>query len=625
MFKTYLYYCIKLIVFWLVVFQLERLIFSVYYWDKVVMISKVEWFKAFYHCLRLDIATAGGLSIIPLLFLTIKLFSHQKWVYYSFLSIIILELLLISLIQTGELITYQEWNHKLTARVFKHLSHPDEVVKTASIGMTIWFFVLLILELMFSLFLIRKIFKNFDYRIVSFSKLIVIPISLVSFVLIGGVNFVLLRGGLQQIPININSAMYSKHPFYNDVSINTPYHFFKSYLLYRKTNIDQFIPKIDSNTAVQVVADLYDYPKLHDNYILDNKRPNIVFVIFEGWAGDAIGAVSGKEKSATPNFDQLARTGYLFSNIYATSGTSDIGNSSIFSGFPAIPEVSITMQPEKNRKLVTLNQSLKPFGYSSGYMFGGDVKYGNIGGFLMDHNFDKIIDENALPTVNKRGKLNYYDEDLYRFFIDEINQAKAPFLQCVFTGSSHSPYDHPPLSKKIFNGNEADYMNSLVYSDKALGLFMKNVRKQKWFKNTLFVFVSDHGHCTEDVTSPSLSEFFKIPLLFWGEPLKREFRNKVNSKIGAQCDIVRTLLYQMKIPVKNDYPWSKDILNSNSPEFAFHTIMKGYGWKSPNGFYTKQMEGNIVIQDSLPSQFKAAELEKCHSLFDQVYKYYKKL
>jgi phosphoglycerol transferase MdoB-like AlkP superfamily enzyme len=79
----------------------------------------------------------------------------------------------------------------------------------------------------------------------------------------------------------------------------------------------------------------------------------------------------------------------------------------------------------------------------------------------------------------------------------------------------------------------------------------------------LFVFVSDHGHCTEDVTSPSLSEFFKIPLLFWGEPLKREFRNKVNSKIGSQCDIVRTLLNQMKIPLKNDYHWSKDILNSN--------------------------------------------------------------
>lgn len=192
MFKTYLYFCIKLIFFWLVVFQLERLIFSVYYWDKVVSISKVEWLKAFYHCLRLEIATAGGLSIIPLLFLSIKLFTNQKWVYYSFLSIVILELLLISLIQTGELITYQEWNHKLTARVFKHLTHPDEVVKTASIGMTIWFFVLLLLELIFSFYLIRKFFRNYDFRLMSFSKLIVVPISLVSFVLFGGVNFVLL-------------------------------------------------------------------------------------------------------------------------------------------------------------------------------------------------------------------------------------------------------------------------------------------------------------------------------------------------------------------------------------------------------------------------------------------------
>jgi phosphoglycerol transferase MdoB-like AlkP superfamily enzyme len=192
--------------------------------------------------------------------------------------------------------------------------------------------------------------------------------------------------------------------------------------------------------------------------------------------------------------------------------------------------------------------------------------------------------------------LNYYDEDLYRFFLKEINQTKQPFLQCVFTGSSHAPYDHPKTGKQKFDGVESDYMNSLVYSDKALGTFINKVKKLSCYKNTLFVFVADHGHGTPFNESPHVGAFFRIPLLFWGEMIKPEYKNKKINTLGSQCDIAATLLYQLRIDSKN-YPWSKDLMNPNVPEFALHTINKGYGWVTNKGNMTFQMQSNIYVED----------------------------
>jgi hypothetical protein len=169
-------------------------------------------------------------------------------------------------------------------------------------------------------------------------------------VLVAGLQFLAMRGGWQQIPLNINSATYSNKAIANDLSINSFYFFGKSYLLYNRSSIDAFIPKVDKKLAQKEVAAWYNYPTEHENELFTIEKPNVVFIVLEGWSAEAVGCL-GPNKGATPNFDRLAKDGLLFTNIYATSTTSEIGNSSIFSGNPAIPEVSVTMQPEKYRKL----------------------------------------------------------------------------------------------------------------------------------------------------------------------------------------------------------------------------------------------------------------------------------
>src|SRR5699024_375073 len=118
-------------------------------------------------------------------------------------------------------------------------------------------------------------------------------------------------------------------------------------------------------------------------------------------------------------------------------------NAGIFSGYPCLPGISITNQPSKQRQLKSLNQSLKLRGYTSGYYYGGDLNYGNLQGYFSDHDFDRIHTEKDFPKGIKRGVLNYYDADLFHYFLKEINQQKEPFLEATFTGSTHAPYDCP--------------------------------------------------------------------------------------------------------------------------------------------------------------------------------------
>ncbi|MCE3296831.1 MAG: hypothetical protein K0R65_2545 [Crocinitomicaceae bacterium] len=626
MIKRLFFAFLKLFLLWILIFDFQRVLFLIHNWNKFRDIGFGEILLSFFYSFKLDMATAAGLNFLPMLLLFLYFFIPKKAIRYLFLTVIVIEFVLVGMVHCGEINAYGEWNHKLTSRVFMHLSNPDEVVRSADYSMTVWFFVFLVLEVAFSWKMLRWLFKKELWSQVTASRVrgwLIFPVYLLLIVIGSGISMVLLRGGFQQIPININAAIYTNNPVSNDLSMNSVYFFAKSFLLYNRSEIDEFMPKIDPQVAEKIVKDLYSYPREHGNYFLENKRPNIVFVVLESWAAEVVGCMS-ETKGATPNFDRLASEGLLFSNIYATSHTSEIGNASIFSGFPAIPEVSISMQPEKSRKLKAINQSLKPYGYSSAYLFSGDLKYGNIGGYFMDHNFDVVKDENDFPGNLERGKLNYFDEDLYKQFITEINQAKEPFMQCAFTGSTHSPFDIPKTKGQNWTGEEADFMNSMVYADQCIAKFIQKARKQKWYKNTLFVFVADHSRASPKVQSPMTSSFYRIPLLFWGPALKNEYKGKTIDIIGSQADLPATLLYQMGVDNK-EYQWSKDLMNPKITPFAFHTVIRGYGWVTQNGNLTYQMQTKQYLDDAFTNGKKSFEHQRCNAFITQVYQYYKEL
>jgi phosphoglycerol transferase MdoB-like AlkP superfamily enzyme len=598
-------------------FDVQRLLFSIHNWDKLSDVSTVEWLQAFVYSLRLDLSTAALLSIPLMIALISYYLFHSRWSLLIFKVILTLEILLVVMVHAGEINAYPEWNHKLTTRVFTHLLNPDEVFRTADSGMTIFFIVYTLIELILAYLLYRLLFKKLP-EVNRLKWILRLPTAIVQLVLIGTILLILGRGGFQQIPINTDAAYYTNSYVANDLSVNSFYFFTKSFLLYSRSSDGAKFPVLNDREAEKLMSDFLNYSDKHDVRILDQERPNVVFIVLESWTANAVGAITG-EKGATPNFDALCRDGILFTGIYATGSTSEVGNSSIFSGYPALPEIFISMQADKHRKIPSINQDLKEWGYSSHYLFSGDLKYGNIGGYFTDHGFDVVDDETSFPTGLKRGKLNYFDEDLYKEFKRRIDRTKQPFLHCAFTGSTHSPYDFPDRGTPKWKGKERKFMNSVFYADACLNDFLNSCKKEKWYKNTLFVLVADHGHASPAVQNPSVAGFYHIPLLIIGEPLKKEYRGKRIDVIGSQADIAATLIKQMNGDASR-YKWSKDLLHPNVPQFALFALSRGYGWVTPKGNFSYNMDGYGFLEQTMSESDLKKERKRCHAFMSLVYK-----
>jgi len=614
----------KFILFWWLIFSVQRILFSIHFGGIIFKDGAGEYFQLFFHSLRLDFAMIAYISMVTLpfwLFYKLSYGKVQRWAWHLIRGQQVFLLVIFALIHCGEINVYGEWMHKLTVRVFNHLINPDEVFRSATFGNYIFFFIYLAIEIGVGIWLLKKIFKYEKNKVESVWKHGVLHLGF--FAVLGGLSFLGARGGWQPIPIGINSAMYSQNSTLNDISVNSTYFFLHSLILYGKVDLDKYLSQTDTEEAKVFANSVLRYEKNHDNIFLNTTRPNIIVVVLESWAADAI-SHTGLHKGSTPHFDQLIKEGLYFNQFYAAAGTSEIGNAALFGGYPALPQVSLTMHPEKSRKLKSLNQTLKEEGYYSSYLFGGDLKYGNIGGYFLDHQFDQVQDEKDFDSDLTRGVLNVYDHDLYVKFIENIKKSPKPFMQIAFTGSTHSPYDIPNEWKNFWKGEEAGIMNSIRYADFALHQFLEECKKEPWFENTLFILVADHGRTTPLNQNAIAEPYFRIPLLFWGATINENYRGSEQTRICSQSDLVATLLYQMQIP-STDYPWSRDIMSPDYTEFALYSSSLGYGWKDPDGDFFYNMSADSYSINSFPDHLKEKKLMQCRKFVKALWEEFKEL
>ncbi|HEY1025722.1 MAG TPA: sulfatase-like hydrolase/transferase, partial [Sphingobacteriaceae bacterium] len=125
--------------------------------------------------------------------------------------------------------------------------------------------------------------------------------------------------------------------------------------------------------------------------------------------------------------------------------------------------------------------------------------------------------------------------------------------------------------------------------------FVEKARDRPWYKNTLFVIVADHGH---RLPTNQFENYhpnrYKIPLLFFGDVIKEQFRGKIVNKIGSQTDIATTLLSQLDID-SHQFKWGKNLLNPGTNDFAFFDWDNGFGVVTPQQSISFDNVGKNVV------------------------------
>ncbi len=588
------------LVFFLLLFFFERLFFVAFYFQEMYKVAGlVETSRVFYMPFFLDLSTAAYCTLIPfLLSLGLVFARKERGLHVIIKAVILVEAGLTILIHVGETVTYQEWKSKFSSRVFTHLAHPTELVRTATPAYLFEFAGMAAILLVISWLLYGWIVKRALPAAQSFHWKMGAITTIVSLLGYSFLLVVAVRGGLGRYPIGVSNGYFSNYYIVNDASVNTIWNFGDKWKRYRKGNLEKYFGKYPAEQAASATRELLVEDESSSVSVLKTKTPNIVFIVLESWSAQMISALGGV---GAPNVSKIAAEGILFDRVYAASWTSQKGTASIFSGYPSLPRSPINQQDQKIRSLPSLPRSLPD--YESSYYYGGDLDFGNIGGYLVNAGFGKLYDEDSLSELQPRGRLGAHDEATLPYFYDRLMETdrNKPFLYALFTLSSHSPYDIPGLSDWPSAGESAAYAATIAYADEHLGAFFAKVRKSDIYNNTLFILVADHGRTNEYNSFPYNDKMYHIPMIWWGGALREEAQGMRVSKIGAQYDIAATLLKQLDRETEG-YIFGKDLLNPQAKGFAMYEHHNGYGWIDANGYFAFELDRNRVVEKDFSSE-----------------------
>jgi phosphoglycerol transferase MdoB-like AlkP superfamily enzyme len=554
---------VALYAFWLLFFGVNRFFFILYNHEEWSTIPLGEVCYSFVSGFLLDLSMAS--YFITFSFLCYLFYASTKMRLFMNIQegLVYLFVILGEMIYLTEYPIYDEWHTKLSRKAILYLQHPTEVYNSATtkelIGGTLG---ILFLSTAF-VYVYRKWFRWKSHLTYINWKTPVVGFLAFPVILVLGI-----RGGIQQIPIQQSNAYYSKSNFLNLAAVNSIWNLGQSFIENRYDEGTNPYVLYSADEARAIVKQLFNVEKDTFPIVLNNPKPNVVFVIMESLSADMMKSLGGYD-SIAPNLQMIADSGILFTHLFSSGTLSDQGHCSLLSGFPSQPSVVIMRQPDKFQKLPSIVTHFKKNGYYTAYYFGGQLEYGNIKGYIYFNQYDRIIEGKDFDPALPKGKLGYHDEFLFERVIRETKEMKQPFFVTAFTMSSHSPYDYPGEQKYFsWGGDENMYLNGVHYSDQSIGKFMSEARKQSWFKNTLFVFCSDHSHATPKQHNFYSPENRQIIGFLYGDVIKPEFRGMKVPTVGNHHDLPNTLLNQLGGDVK-PFVWSKNLLNPNTQNFGF--------------------------------------------------------
>ena len=114
--------------------------------------------------------------------------------------------------------------------------------------------------------------------------------------------------------------------------------------------------------------------------LINNKRPDIVFIILESFSGLATEPIGG-HPGVSPNLNSYYKEGVGFTNFYANSFRTDRGLVSILSGYPSQPNNSIMKYPAKSQTLPGIPKSFSEAVVETlEFFYGGDSCFSNMTG-----------------------------------------------------------------------------------------------------------------------------------------------------------------------------------------------------------------------------------------------------
>lgn len=621
------------------VFLLETLLFMLYHQDVYGVYCSSDWLQVLWHSIPQDLTLSGYVVALPLVLKLVHYWVPGGW-YRTFcvwfFSIMSIPLALLWMV---DLVLFGYWGFRLDATPLIYLlDSPGETLAQASW----WQYVLAVAVLSLFGWLankgLRKLYpaapKSYSHlwREAAAKKPLPLRNRIVytcGGVLLAGLCFVAIRGGVTESTMNIGRAYYSNEMMLNQAAVNPAFSFV--YSVTRRKNYGQMYRFMSDEECADAYAELLrpeNAKMVNDSIIaiadsicnssqlLSAQRPNILFLILEGFSGGALSALYPEEADprVMPNLTRLSNEGIFFTRFYANSWRTDRGVASILAAYPAQPKTTVMKEQNKCNHLQYITKSMAAEGYDLEFVYGGDVNFTNMQGFLRAGGIDRIYGNTDFPSELQIQKWGVPDEFMYDFLYDEIKQqSSSPWMKIALTLSSHEPFDVPDFHRIP----EHEFANSLAYADSCLGAFIDRLKAdESLWENLLVIALPDH--CSKypelEMQDP---QRYHIPMLWLGGAIAETRRIDV---LGQQTDLAATLLAQLGIE-HHDFNFSHDLLSKDHRPFAFYDFPDGFGMITDSCQYVQDnQQDGVPLKWSHDPEGKAQRWGKAYlqHLFDDL-------
>ena len=326
----------------------------------------------------------------------------------------------------------------------------------------------------------------------------------------------------------------------------------------------------------------------------ENKKTNVVFLLADDLRWNSLHCM-GNSMLITPNIDQLAKEGVMFTSACVTTSICMVSRATLLTGqYMSRHGITAFGKPlPKEAISQTYPAVLRKAGYWTGYV--GKYGVGNIRPKEFDYSIEyegkhwwpegngdsiQVTAKNqrdALDFLSKRPKdkpfcltvgffachaqdnhpdqyryqpqsEKYYQEDripVAKTATDFHFKALPPFLATEENEGRvrwHWRFDTPEKYQRYMKA----YYRMLTEMDQAIGKIIAELKKEGAYENTLIVFMGDNGyfhaeHGLADKWYP-YQEALKVPLIILDPRMGMDKKNSTNDDFVLNIDIAPTIL-----------------------------------------------------------------------------------
>ena len=338
---------------------------------------------------------------------------------------------------------------------------------------------------------------------------------------------------------------------------------------------------IDQVTQEEIISEIKERGRLKEGkHTGIGKDKNLIVIQVEALQNFVINR-DYEGQTITPNLNELIKdkSSLYFDNYYQLIGrgnTSDAEFTTNNGLYPSMKEPSYT-QWEKNT-FYGLPKALKDQGYTPWAFHGFEKDFWNRNKAYKNQGYEKFISQEDFEIKEEIGfgltDKDFFDQSMES--LKELDKAENPFYAFMVTLTSHNPFEMPEKYHKIKLKKEhkktllGNYLQSIHYTDEALGEFIQALKDEGLYEDTVIAIYGDHFAIssvqednrklmTDYMDKPyDLDEMMKIPLII---NVPGQDINETISRNGSQMDFYPTIMNIMGYDNEKGLVFGKDILN----------------------------------------------------------------